>query len=86
MEQYSHNLRNDFVSLVRRCPIPDLAWVAGWRLAYQFRFACQQRRLKAYFRGLALFLKALPETPRSRAPVRVTSFRAFLRLKRAGHY
>src|SRR5882724_3065890 len=59
MEQYSHNLCNDLVSLVRRCPMPDLAWILGWRLLSQFRFACRQGRVRAYFKGLSLFAKAL---------------------------
>lgn len=83
MEQYSHNLCNDLVSLVRRCPIPDLAWVTAGRLVSQFRFACKHHRVRAYFNGLSLFLRASPEIVRSRAPVRAAAFRAFMRLKRA---
>jgi len=83
MEQYSHNLCNDLVSLVRRCPVPDLAWVTGWRLLSQFRFACRHHRVKAYFNGLSLFTRALPGIIKSRQPVRPPAFRAFMRLKRA---
>jgi len=82
MEQYSHNLCNDFVSLLRRCPIPDIVWISGWRLLSQFRFACKQGRVPAYFKGLSLFAKAFPSIVPSRAPVRGSAFRAFMRLKR----
>jgi len=83
MEQYSHNLCNDLVSLWRRCPVPDLGWMFGGRLVSQFRFALKTGRVVAYFRGLTLFAKALPRVVPSRDPVRPLAFRAFMRLKRA---
>jgi GT2 family glycosyltransferase len=83
MEQYRHNLCNDLVSLIRRCPLPDLFLVAGWRLFSQFRFAIQRGRMRAYFAGVLLFLKAFPKVIGSRAPVPAPAFRSFMRLKRA---
>lgn len=83
MEQYSHNLCNDLVSLLRRCPVPDLLWILGWRLLSQLRFAFKRGRVPAYFKGLLLFTNAFPSVLRSRAPVRAPVFRAFMRLKRA---
>lgn len=83
LEQYSHNLCNDLVSLVRRCPLPDLSWIVVARLLHQLRFAAGRGRVKAYFKGLRLFTRAFPAVIRTREPVSPPAFRAFMRLKRS---
>jgi len=83
LEQYSHNVCNDFASLIRRCPLPDLAWMIPWRVVSHLRFAMQKRWFLSYLRGLSLLAGSLPSVVRSRSPLRVSPFRYFMRLRLA---
>jgi GT2 family glycosyltransferase len=86
LEQFSHNTCNDFVSMFRRCPLPDLFMVAGYRLCFHMALAVRKQRVRAYARGLSLFLQAWPKVMPSREPLSGSSFRSFMKLKRRGPY
>lgn len=83
LEQYKHNLCNDLVALLRRCPLPDLLWMLPYRLLSHFRFALRRRWLRSYFVALGLFARSLPSVLPSRDAVDAASFRGFLKLRRS---
>jgi GT2 family glycosyltransferase len=85
-EQFSHNLCNEFVFNLRRCPIPDFFLAVGYRLLSLFSFAARHGRIKAYFKGVFLFLQAWPQVTSSREPLSRSDFRSFMKLKRRGPY
>ncbi len=82
LEQYKHNVCNDMVSLLRRCPFPDLIWMLPYRLLSHLRFAIGRRWVSSYFVALGLFARCLPNVLPSREAVDTASFRRFLRLRR----
>jgi GT2 family glycosyltransferase len=85
-EQFSHNLCNEFVFKVRRWPVPDVFLAVSYRLFSLLAFAVRRGRVKAYFKGMALFLGAFPKVIPSRVPLSRASLRSFMRLKRLGPY
>ena len=85
-EQFSHNLCNEFVSASRRWPVPDLLPLVAYRLLIRLGFALRHGRVRAYFKGLWLFLRVFHQVMPTRAPLPRADFRAFMRLRRMGPY
>lgn len=78
------NARNEFWSVLLRCPWPWLPVIALYRLARQFQFACSQGfgwvwREPCWW-GMAL--KGWPEILRQRRPVSWIAYKTWLQLNR----
>ena len=83
LRNHQRHSRNECWSTVMRCPLPQMPLLAGFRVASQFRFACQ--------RGLGWVLRepvwwwqaglGLPHCIKKRQPVSWRGYRKWLSLK-----
>jgi hypothetical protein len=78
------NARNEFWSVLLRCPWPRLPLIALYRALRQFQFACSQGLGWAVRepRWWWMVLVRLPEILRQRQPVRWAAYRTWLRMNR----
>ena len=82
MQSHHRHARNEFWSVLLRCPFPYAAGVALYRALSQFRYACQ-RGLRWAIREPAWWWQAVAGVPyclAKRHPVSWTSYKLWLRL------
>lgn len=79
--QHRSGVCNDLVMTVRRTPFPLLPAALLSKFYRHLLFAVRNNLLSPALAGFAFFLKSLPETWQSRKPVKISTLRAFMKLR-----
>lgn len=84
LRNHQRHCRNEFWSILRRCPLPQLVPVAAYRAATQFRFACTYGGWTWMIREPLWWwqaLKGIPDCLKKRQPVAWAGYKKWLSLK-----
>jgi len=84
LRNHQRHCRNEFWSILRRCPLPQLLPVAAYRLFTQFGFACKYGGLSWVIREPVWWWQAvrgIPACLKKRQPVSWEGYKRWLSLK-----